>query len=260
MRKLPILLYFHGGGFITGSTMNPADHEFYCKLALRAQVLIVSIDYRLAPEHPLPAAYQDCFEALTWLNEQAKLAGSDSAPMSPDQWLARHGDFSRCFLGGDSAGANILHHVVMKAVLGLGFEEEVEEEEERLELGLGLRGLIYIHPFFTCREGEGPLGSELERKIWELSGARDGGRFQNPLVGGGLGLLERAELPPSLVAVAGKDPTAARGSSYHKALCDAGKPCKLLLSPGEDHVFHLYSPGSENFGPFIDELSGFLNS
>lgn len=65
-KKLPVLVYFHGGGFVTQSAASPVYQRFLNVLAAKAGVLIVSVNYRLAPEHPLPAAYEDSFRALTW--------------------------------------------------------------------------------------------------------------------------------------------------------------------------------------------------
>ena len=89
-RHMPVLLYFHGGGFTVGS---PETHEVLCKhLAHLAQCAVVSLDYRLAPGHTFPTAHNDAFDALQWLTHNAEALGLDAA---------------RIAIGGDSAGGTL---------------------------------------------------------------------------------------------------------------------------------------------------------
>ena len=88
--NLPVLLYFHGGGFTVGS---PETHEALCKhLAHLAHCAVVSLDYRLAPEHTFPTAHNDAVDALQWLAQNAASLGLDP---------------SRIAIGGDSAGGTL---------------------------------------------------------------------------------------------------------------------------------------------------------
>jgi acetyl esterase len=88
--NLPVLLFFHGGGFTVGS---PETHEALCKrLAHLAQCAVVSLDYRLAPEHTFPIAHNDAFDALQWLAANATGLGLDG---------------TRLAIGGDSAGGTL---------------------------------------------------------------------------------------------------------------------------------------------------------
>ena len=87
---LPVYLFFHGGAFIYGT---PEQYDFIlCRLALESNMLIVSVDYRLAPENPFPAAMEDGYEVLLWLSQHANQIGGDS---------------SKILIGGSSAGATI---------------------------------------------------------------------------------------------------------------------------------------------------------
>lgn len=74
---VPALLYIHGGGFVVGSVL--AEQENAVDIASALDVAVVSVEYRLAPEHPFPAALHDCFAALTWVYEEAEKLGVDTA-------------------------------------------------------------------------------------------------------------------------------------------------------------------------------------
>ena len=87
---LPVLLYFHGGGFTVGSL---STHDVLCRqLSLQGQCAVLSLDYRLAPEHRFPTAVHDAWDALNWLHQQAHTLGLDS---------------TRVAVGGDSAGGTL---------------------------------------------------------------------------------------------------------------------------------------------------------
>ncbi|KAK6134081.1 hypothetical protein DH2020_032178 [Rehmannia glutinosa] len=119
---LPLLVYFHGGGFCVGSASWICYHEFLAKLASKANCVVVSVNYRLAPENPLPAAYDDGVKAVNWVARQV----FDKIP----QWWTSKCNASNIFLGGDSAGANIAYNVAL-----------------RLRPS-DIKGLILIQPFF----------------------------------------------------------------------------------------------------------------
>ena len=88
--KLPVLVYFHGGGFVLGSI---ESYDRVCRyLCRQAGILVISVDYRLAPEHKFPAAVEDAFAAVQWVSAQADEIGADR---------------TRLAVGGDSAGGNL---------------------------------------------------------------------------------------------------------------------------------------------------------
>ncbi|GKA36140.1 2-hydroxyisoflavanone dehydratase-like protein [Tanacetum coccineum] len=109
-KLIPILVYFHGGGFIIGSAFTAWEHNFLNTMVPYINALIISFEYRLAPEHLIPAAYQDCWAALEWVASHSKTNGENQEP-----WLVEFGDFDRLYIGGDSAGANIVHNLALKA-------------------------------------------------------------------------------------------------------------------------------------------------
>ncbi|CAI0626393.1 unnamed protein product [Linum tenue] len=107
-KKLPILLHYHGGGFCIGSPFATPFKIFLSTLATQSGVIAISVDYRLAPEHKLPTAYDDCWAGLQWLARHADGRG-------PEPWLNQHADLGNVVLAGESAGANLAHYVAVQA-------------------------------------------------------------------------------------------------------------------------------------------------
>ena len=98
-QKLSILVYFHGGGFCIESAFS-FNHQLYLNsLVSQTQVVAVSVEYRLAPEHLLPIAYEDCWAALQCV---ASHSLDNVVNTKSHAWLMNHGDFDRVFIGGDS--------------------------------------------------------------------------------------------------------------------------------------------------------------
>ncbi|KAF5192257.1 Carboxylesterase [Thalictrum thalictroides] len=107
--KLPIILYFHPGGFILHNADTVYFHESCGRYSSEVPSIVISVDYRIAPENRLPAAYEDAKEALFWIKKQA---------MDPngDQWLRDYADFSRCHIMGCDCGANIAYRTGLVAM------------------------------------------------------------------------------------------------------------------------------------------------
>ena len=150
--KLPIFYYIHGGGFCIGSRAWPNCQNYCFRLASELQAVVISPDYRLAPENRLPAAIEDGYKAVKWLQAQA-------IADEPDTWLSDVADFSRVFISGDSAGGNIAHHLAVQ--LGSGSPELVP---------VRIRGYVFLAPFFggtirTKSEAEGPKDAFLNLEL-----------------------------------------------------------------------------------------------
>ncbi|CAJ1952585.1 unnamed protein product [Sphenostylis stenocarpa] len=144
-------------------------------MANTAQAIVASVDYRLAPEHRLPAAYDDAMEALRWIGK------------SEDEWLRQYADYSKCYVTGNSAGASIAYHAGLRAI------EEVNDLEP-----LKIQGLILRQPFFGgTQRTESELRLEHNPLIplcvtdfmWELAlpiGADRGHEYCNVRAGNGV--------------------------------------------------------------------------
>ena len=100
-QKLPLLIYFHGGAFVVETAASSAYHTHLNNLAAEANVVVVSVDYRRAPEHPLPTAYEDSWDAVKWV-------ASHSSREEP--WLNEYADFERVFFAGERGGELSTQH------------------------------------------------------------------------------------------------------------------------------------------------------
>ncbi|XP_031395280.1 probable carboxylesterase 15 isoform X3 [Punica granatum] len=158
--KIPVVYYLHGGGFCVGSRSWPNSHSCCTRLASGLGALVVAPDYRLAPEHRLPAAMEDAHNSIKWLRDQAKLTGKEEREGGCDSWLRNGVDFDRVFVIGDSSGGNIAHHL---AVRFGSYEPEKDLSPVRV------RGYILLAPFFggyaRTKSEEGPSEGLLNLEI-----------------------------------------------------------------------------------------------
>ncbi|KAE8806032.1 putative carboxylesterase 12 [Hordeum vulgare] len=215
---------------------------------IQAGAVVVSVDYHLSPEHPLPAAYDDAWTALTWVLRSAR---SGAEP-----WLSRRADLTRLFLAGDSAGGNMAHNMAMRA------------GREGLDGGAAVRGIALLDPYFW---GKRPVASETrdpaERRrndrIWSFVCA---GRYGlddpvvNPVAMAG-DEWQRLGCARVLVTVAGLDVLSARGRAYVEALRASGwgGEVRLYETPGEYHVYFLLKPDGEKAAKEMDAVVAFIN-
>ncbi|KAL1824671.1 hypothetical protein ACET3Z_011449 [Daucus carota] len=171
-RKLPVMLQFHGGGFVSGSSDSVANDLFCRRIAKLCDVIIVAVGYRLAPENRFPDAFGDGMKVLHWLAKQANLAECSKSmgnvrggaelrkgevqghiadafgASMVEPWLAAHGDPARCVLLGVSCGANIADYVARKSV-----------EAGRLLDPVKVVAQVLMYPFFI---GSVPTHSEIK--------------------------------------------------------------------------------------------------
>eukprot|EP01018_Ginkgo_biloba_P035329 Gb_23204 [translate_table: standard] len=253
-QKVPLIFYFHGGAFLFGSTAWSDVHTFLQILCQNANAVIVSVDYRLAPEHRLPTAYDDCAEAMEWVRRQA--GGIEE--IKKEEWVTSFVDFSRCFLAGESAGGNIVHNVGMRAAA--------------MDLRpLAIKGLCVVHPFFGGEQRSPGIASQMRATgdevklletsdlIWKLC-LPDGSDRDHPACNPVVLPLAEVELGPVLVAVAGLDMLKYRGIVYFQHLQACGKEAQLMVEEGEGHAFHIISPNSQASQRLVQRISDFIRS
>ncbi|KAJ1384339.1 Alpha/Beta hydrolase fold [Sesbania bispinosa] len=254
-QKISILVYFHGGAFCYESAF-ALHHSKYCNLlASEANVVIVSIEHRKAPEHFLPTAYNDCWAGLCWV---ASHAIPNFPTQNRDPWLINHGDFNKIFIGGDSSGANIVHNVAMRA----GVED--------LPGGVKLYGAYLNHPYFW---GAKPIGAEpvvgfeeaVQSKIWNFAYPSAPGGLDNPMLNPlAPGAPSLATLGGSkmLVTVAGKDHLhfGYRAIRYYEGVKGSGwkGQVELFEEPDEDHVYYMYDLQTDKAKKLIKVVVDFL--
>ncbi|CAL5091315.1 unnamed protein product [Urochloa decumbens] len=241
--RIPVVAYFHGGGFCIGSGRWPGSHACCLRLAAELPAVVLSFDYRLAPEHRIPAAQDDGAKAMSWL--RAAAAGGD------DPWLAGLADFGRVFVAGDSAGGNIAHHIAAKfGKTGLG-------------PAIRIRGAVLIVPAMagearTRAELECPPGAFLTAatcdKYCRLAlpggGTRDHPAI-NPAGPEAQAALAAAEMAPALVVAAERDVLRDRNAEYARRMKEEwGKDVKFVEFAGVEHGFFSRDPWSES----ADEL------
>lgn len=244
---LPVLLYFHGGGFCIESAFSFLSHRYITALVSQAKILVVSVEYRRAPENPLPAAYQDSWTALQWIDSQSV--------EKTEPWLSNHANFNRVFVGGDSAGANIAHNLAMKA----------------MQNKIHLYGVLLSQPYFLGGSSERySINDEDEKRLllyrtWEFVYPNAPGGFDNPLINpfsGDAPSLSWLGGSRLLVCVAEKDELREKGVRYFDAVKKSGWRGKMEFFEveGEDHCFHIFNLDTKNAQILIKRLASFLNS
>ncbi len=208
----PVLVYLHGGGWVLGSL---DSHEGLCRrLANAAGCAVLSVDYRLAPEHPFPAALEDTIAATRWIAGAAAGFGLDG---------------ERLAVGGDSAGANLA------LVAALDARDNGGPRLAYQLLFYPVTDLVAISESYRLF-GEGHLLTQ-NAMAWfaELylgeSGKREDWRV-SPLRASSL-----AGLPPAYVLTASHDPLRDEGEALARRLAEEGVAATLVRAPGQVHGF-----------------------
>ncbi|KAF7097503.1 hypothetical protein CFC21_099314 [Triticum aestivum] len=249
-KKLPVLVYFHGGGFCIGSCTWPNFHAACLRLAAELPAVVLSFDYRLAPEHRLPAAHEDAAAALLWLQNQ----------LASDPWLADAADPRRVFVSGESAGGNIAHHLALRfGRAGL--------DPMRIE------GYILLMPAFcseqpTQSELDSPATAFLTRetcdrycRLFLPAGANEDHPLVNPLGPDSPG-LEALDVGRVLVVAAEGDLLRDKNVEYAERLRAArGKEkddVELVVFAGEEHAFFGVKPTSAATGDLVRVIRRFM--
>lgn len=210
--RRPLVVFFHGGGWVWG---NVRSYDPFCaELALRVDAVVVSVDYRLAPEHRMPTAAEDCYAATVWLGEHADEVGADSSR------LAVCGDSAGgnlaavvALLARDRGGPAIAHQVLIyPATDGTMSSPSLEERARGPLLTLGMVRAFRANYL-------GPDGDDRDVRI-------------SPLLADDLG-----RLPPALIQSAQLDPLRDDASRYAAALAAAGTAVRYTDYAGAPHGY-----------------------
>jgi acetyl esterase len=197
-QALPLVLNFHGGGFVSG---DPRQSEWWCStLAHDASAVVVSVDYRLAPEHPYPSAPEDCYAATVWAVEHAADLGADGG---------------RLAVMGDSAGGNLAAVVSLMA-------------RDRGGPAIGVQILLYpavdfVNSYPSEDENEfAPILGKADLRVSRIyCPGREHEPYASPL------FADHTGLPPALIQTAEHDPLRDQGPAYAEALQRAGVEVRL---------------------------------
>jgi acetyl esterase len=213
---LPILVYYHGGGWVIGSI---ETHDNTCRaLANLTPCIVVSVEYRLAPEFRFPAGLEDCYAATKWVAEHGAELG---------------GDPTRLAVGGDSAGGNLAAAVSLAArdrggpniayqLLIYPVTDSTNDTPSHREMGTGYGltqdGMVYFWELYVSEPADAtnPLAAVLHA---DLHG-----------------------LPPAMVITAEFDPLRDEGDAYAEKLKAAGVQVEHVAYPGQIHGF--FAPGT----------------
>ncbi|MDX6623761.1 MAG: hypothetical protein QOE75_1693 [Solirubrobacterales bacterium] len=228
----PLLVFYHGGGWVIGDL---ETHDGVCRfLAAAAGIAVLSIDYRLAPEHPFPAAIEDAWAAFCWAGANASDLGIDPA---------------RIAVGGDSAGGN------MAAVVCLQGRDE----------GLAPAFQLLLYP--VTDSADDPRSRTLFADGFMLTKG-DMDLFEGHYVGPGTDVddprisvfkaPDLSGLAPAYVATAGFDPLRDEGEAYALRMREAGTKVALRRYPGAIHGFANQTAFSRSSRAAMFEIAGAL--
>lgn len=228
--QLPLIVHFHGGGFVLGDL---DSHDNLCRRLCRdTGALVLSVNYRLAPEHPFPAAINDALDAVLWALDNISAWGGDS---------------ERMILSGDSAGANLA------AVTAIRMRDQGKSPA---------LGQILLYPVMDTamntpsyeKLAEGyRLSKSLMAWYFELYLPKPTDRkhaYAAPLSADNL-----SNLPPTLIVTAGFDPLCDEGVAYAKRLKDDGTPVTHSHYPAMIHAFCNMSGVLDEGSQAMDEVS-----
>ncbi|WP_233522544.1 alpha/beta hydrolase [Peribacillus glennii] len=235
----PVIVFFHGGGFVYGDL---ESHDSVCRSIVKAsQHILVAVDYRLAPEHPFPAAPNDCYAAAKWVYDHAEELNGDKARMS---------------VAGDSAGGNLATVVSMMA---------------RDQGGPSIIKQVLLYPVTDRYEpgkyasyGENGSGYFLTTEAMGLFSKlyvqNDG--LPNQHYSAPINAPDLSGLPPALVITAGLDPLRDEGELYAEKLREAG--VETVVRREEDQIhgfFNLFAimDSRDDIKDVYDSIGSFLN-
>ncbi|GMI78589.1 carboxyesterase 18 [Hibiscus trionum] len=244
---LPIIVYFHGGGFAYMAA-NSMNYDDLCKrLAREIPAVVVSVNYRLSPEHRFPSQYEDGFDVLKFI-DNSDIEGFPAFGSSKKKPF---------FVAGDSAGGNLAHHVALRAC---------QHQFSRLNL----RGVIALQPFFG---GEERTESELKlvgvplisvKKtdwMWKAFLPHGCDRDHQAVNVFGPNSVDISDLPfpATLVVMGGFDPLQDWQKKYVEGLKKSGKQVQTVEYPNTFHGFYAF-PELPESPLLMAEINSFVHN
>lgn len=243
--KTPILYYIHGGGFFSGN-LDVCD-ETLRYISENYNILIFSIDYRLAPQNPYPKGHEDCYEGFKWVVEHA------------DRYL---GDTNKVFISGDSAGGNLAHYCVVK---------DIEEKKFKA------KGQFLIYPTLNLS------GVADENAVWDISKYEINEKQKAAVLlsiqlikNGGVEIMNNVlqtdvdsiyttpylydghDLPPTVIGVGEFDYLKVENLAYIAKLHNTGVSAKAIVYKGLGHGFSDFIGNFPQSEDLADEIGKFV--
>jgi len=219
--KLPALYWIHGGGYVMGDIEQ--DDRVMQQMVNRIGCVAVSVDYRLAPEHPFPAPVEDCYAGLKWL-----FAHADELGVEP----------SRIAIGGPSGGGGLTAGLALLA-------------RDRREVQVAFQLLIYsmiddrnVTPASYAITDPRVWNRESNGLGWKAYLGRDGGGAGVSPYAAAARATDLTNLPPTYISVGTLDLFVDEDIEYAQRLIQAGVPTELHVYPGAFHGFDLFAPSA----------------
>jgi acetyl esterase len=230
---IPVVVWFHGGGWVLG---NVVDYDPLCTfIAAEVGCVVVSVDYRMAPEHRAPTAARDCVDATTWVAVNGDVLRADT---------------SRMAVAGDSAGGNLA------AVVAQVLRDHGETRLRHQALIYPATDLTMASPSIV-EHANAPILTKANMDAFRDHYVRPGHDLRDPLVSPLFGRLEG--LPPALVQTADRDPIRDDGLRYAEALRAAGVPVRVTNYLRVPHGFcsfpHATPVGRQHRLELVTELA-----
>lgn len=232
---LPAIVWLHAGGWVLGNI--ELEDLAAAQLAKDVDCVVASVEYRLAPEHPFPAALHDGYAVLRWLAAEAPALGVDP---------------SRIAVGGASAGGNLAAGIALIA-------------RDQGDVGLALQVLIY--PSLDDRAAGPASAARPETLFWSRQNAVDAwtAYLHRPPGSDGVSAYaapSRSEdlrgLPPAYMPIGALDPFLDENLDYARRLIRAGVPAELHVYPDACHAFDVFGSGSRIGAQFIEDRNAAL--
>ncbi|KAI3782093.1 hypothetical protein L2E82_12125 [Cichorium intybus] len=246
---LPVIVFFHGGGFAFMAPNQDIYDSICRRFARQVPAIVVSVNYRLAPEHRYPEQHDDCFDVLKFLDDEENCSKS----------LPEKTNISRCFLAGDSAGGNLVHHVAQRAC---------EFNFQRLKVN----GVLAIQPFFGGEErtnsekkfeGKMPLAS-LKQTDWYWNAIMPPGEKYNrdhPIInvsGPKAVDISKIGFPATMLVVSEFDSLYDWQKRYYEWLKKSGVEVYLVEYPNMCHAFYIF-PELREFEQLMWDVKEFIH-